>query len=46
MLQFEAIPPSQEDHTRILSLIRLMPIGDLGMVFLVLSRSVVIGSSC
>ena len=41
MLQFEAIAPSQEDHTRILSLTCLMPISDLGMVFLLLFRSVV-----
>jgi hypothetical protein len=41
MLQFEAIPPSQEDHTRTLGLTRLMPISDLGMVFLLLLRSVV-----
>jgi hypothetical protein len=33
MLQFEAIPPTQEDHTKILSPTCLMPISDHGMVF-------------
>lgn len=41
MLQFEAIPPSQEDHTKILSPTYLMPISDLGTVFLPLFTAVV-----
>ena len=43
MLQFEAIPPSQEDHTKILRLTYVTPISDLGMVFLPLFMSVVRG---
>ena len=41
MLQFEANPPRQEDHTTPLSLTCLMPVSEFGLAFLSLLRSVV-----